>query len=191
MKPILVRCILLGAVLCAACQDGPEADEEAPGEDQPIDLFAPEGESLRLAKEPILVVGLEESLPLDRVRGAVFFGDGIAIANSGSSEILIVDSAGRLVSRRGGKGDGPGGYRYLDSFARHKDGLIAFDGGHVLLTVLDSTAECVSGTDVARAGGVALRNGGGGWRRGREGGGGGMGRADIGVELVSLVTQAG
>lgn len=149
MKPTLVRCILLSAVLCAACRDGPESGEEAPGDDQPTDLFAPEGESLRLAKEPILVVGLDESLPLDRVRGAVFFGDGIAIANSGSSEILIVDSAGRLVSRRGGKGDGPGEYRYLDSFARHKDGLIAFDGWHLRLTVLDSSGEYVSGTKIS------------------------------------------
>ncbi len=100
-KRMLVRYMLLYAVLGTACKGGRESAEEAPGNDQTTDLFAPEGESLRLSPEPIIVVGLEESLPLDRVTGAVFFGDGIAIANRGTSAVLILDSTGRLVSRQG------------------------------------------------------------------------------------------
>ena len=56
--------------------------------------------SLRIAAEPSLVVGSDESLPLARVSGAVFFGDGIAIADRGSREVLILDATGRLLAGR-------------------------------------------------------------------------------------------
>ena len=95
-------------VLCAACL-GDASDPGATGSTAAADLFSPwpgDG-SLRIAAEPSLVVGSDESLPLARVSGAVFFGDGIAIAHPRSHEVLILDAAGRLHSRHGRKGDGP------------------------------------------------------------------------------------
>lgn len=123
-KPALaVSCL----VLFAACLDessGPEATDRAAA----ADLFAPwpGDESFRLASEPSVVVGLDESLPLDGSIGAVFFGDGIAIANRLSREVLILDAAGELRSRHGRRGEGPGDYINLSGIARHADGLITW-----------------------------------------------------------------
>ena len=67
----------------------------------------PGDESLRIAAEPDVVVGLDESLPLDSYIQAVFFRDRIVIARM-SREILILDGAGGLLSRHGRRGKGPG-----------------------------------------------------------------------------------
>ena len=76
-------------VLCAACV-GESSDPGATGRAPVVDLFSPwpGDESLRTAAEPSLVVGSDESLPLGRVSGAVFFGDGIAIADILAYEVL-------------------------------------------------------------------------------------------------------
>ena len=134
-------------VLCAACQGEP-SDPGAAGRAAAVDLFAPwpGDESFRIAAEPSLVVGSDESLPLDVVSGAVFFGDGIAIANSLSREVLILDAAGRLLSRQGRFGDGPGEYKNLAGIARHADGLITWDGNHFRVTRLDSSGGYIGET---------------------------------------------
>ena len=79
-----------------------EPDPGATGRAATADLFSPwpGDESFRIAAEPSLVVGSDESLPLARVSGAVFFGDGIAIADGQSYEVLILDAAGRLLAGR-------------------------------------------------------------------------------------------
>ena len=134
-------------VLYAACVDEPSAPGATDRAAVP-DLFSPWlGEvSLRLAAEPSLVVGLDESLPLGRVSGAVFFGDGIAIADVQSDEVLIVDAAGRLLSRHGRNGEGPGEYKSLAGIARHADGLITWDTYHFRITRLDASGEYVGET---------------------------------------------
>ncbi len=134
-------------VLCAACL-GDASDPGATGRAAAADLFSPwpGDESLRIAAGPSLVVGLDESLPLDVVSGAVFFGDGIAIANSLSREVLILDAAGRLLSRHGRFGDGPGEYKNLAGIARHADGLITWDGNHFRVTRLDSSGAHIGET---------------------------------------------
>ena len=136
-KPILaLSCV----VLCAACLGEP-SDPEAAGRAAAADLFSawPGDESWRIATEPSLVVGSDESLPLGRVTGAVFFGDGIAIADVMSYEVLILDAAGRLLSRHGRKGEGPGDYMNLASIARHADGLVISDAFHLRITRLDAS----------------------------------------------------
>ena len=78
-KPIrTVSCL----VLFAACLGEP-SDPGVTGRAEVADLFSewPGDQSFRIAAEPSLVVGSDESLPLGRVSGAVFFGDGIAIAD--------------------------------------------------------------------------------------------------------------
>ena len=134
-------------VLCAACL-GDASDPEAAGRAAAADLFSPwpGDESLRIAAEPSVVVGSDESLPLGRVSGAVFFGDGIAIADVQSHRVLILDAAGRLLSQHGRQGDGPGEYKFLAGIARHADGLITWDGYHFRVARLDASGRYVGET---------------------------------------------
>ena len=149
-KPILaVSCL----VLCAACLDEP-SDPAATGSAEVVDLFSPwpGDESLRIAAEPSLVVGSDESLPLGRVSGAVFFGDGIAIADVMSYEVLILDAAGRLLSRHGRQGEGPGDYMNLAGIARHADGLVTSDASHLRVTRLDASGGYIGDTKLTLVG---------------------------------------
>ena len=139
---LAVSCV----VLCACL--GERSDPEATGRAEAADLFSawPGDESFRIAAEPGLVVGLDESLPLGRVSGAVFLGDGIAIADVQSYEVLILDAAGRLLSRHGRKGEGPGEYMNLASIARHADGLVTWDAYHLRVTRLDASGGYIGQT---------------------------------------------
>ena len=56
-----------------------------------------------------------EEIPLYRVQGTRFLPDGgIVVANAGTSEVMVLDNAGTLVTRFGGRGDGPGEFRRID-----------------------------------------------------------------------------
>ncbi len=141
------RLFAMVAVVAAACQ-GEASDPGATGRAAAADQFSPwpgDG-SLRIAAEPSLVVGSDESLPLGRVSGAVFFGDGIAIADVQSDEVLILDAAGRLLSRHGRYGDGPGDYKFLNGIARHAGGLITWDANLFRVTLLDASGGYVGDT---------------------------------------------
>ncbi len=144
-------------VLCAACQGEP-SDPGAAGREAVADLFSPwpGDESFRIAAEPSLVVGLDESLPLGRVSGAVFFADGIAIADGQAYEVLILDAAGRLLARHGRNGEGPGEYKNLAGIARHADGLITWDAYHFRVTRLDASGRYVGETKLRTRGYVRI-----------------------------------
>ena len=150
-KPLLVvSCV----ALCAACLDEP-SDPGATGRAAAADLFSawPGDESLRIAAEPSLVVGSDESLPLGRVSGAVFFGDGVAIADRMSYEVLILDAAGRLLARQGRKGEGPGDYMNLNAIARHADGLVTSDASFLFrATRLDASGRYIGETKLSPVG---------------------------------------
>ena len=153
-KPLLVvSCV----ALCAACLDD-ASEPAATGSAEVVDLFSPwpGDESLQIAAEPSLVVGSDESLPLGRVSGAVFFGDGIAIADAMSYEVLILDAAGRLLSRHGRKGEGPGDYMNLAAIARHGDGLVTWDAYHIRVTRLDASGVYVGQTKLRPVGGYRM-----------------------------------
>ncbi|MDE2796197.1 MAG: hypothetical protein OXL34_15380 [Gemmatimonadota bacterium] len=151
LKPLLaVSCL----VLYAACLDEP-SDPGATGRPAAVDLFSawPGDESFRIAAGPSLVVGSDESLPLGRVSGAVFFGDGIAIADVMSYEVLILDAAGRLLSRHGRKGEGPGDYMNLAAIARHADGLVTSDASFLMrATRLDASGRYIGDTKLGPIG---------------------------------------
>ena len=151
------RLFAMVAVVAAACQDEP-SDPGATGRAAAVDLFSawPGDESFRIAAEPSLVVGSDESLPLGRVSGAVFFGDGIAIADGQSYEVLVLDAAGRLLTRQGRNGEGPGEYKYLAGIARHADGLITWDAYHFRVTRLDASGGYVGETKLRRRGRVRI-----------------------------------
>ena len=150
-KPLLVvSCV----ALCAACLDEP-SDPRATGRAEAADLFSewPGDESLRIAAEPSLVVGSDESLPLGWVSGAVFFGDGVAIADRMSYEVLILDAAGRLLARQGRKGEGPGDYMNLNAIARHADGLVTSDASFLFrATRLDASGRYIGETKLSPVG---------------------------------------
>ena len=149
-KPMFaVSCL----VFFAACLDE-SSDPGATGRAAVVDMFSawPGDESLRTAAEPSLVVGSDESLPLGRVSGAVFFGDGIAIADAMSYEVLILDAAGQLLSRQGRHGEGPGDYISLAGIARHADGLITWDAYHFRVTRLDASGRYVGETKLRTRG---------------------------------------
>lgn len=84
-------------------------------------------------QEPDLVVGMAEGPagPLFRVRGVAGTAAGdVVVMNAGSSELIVLDSSGRLAERRGGRGEGPGEYlepTLVPSFAQ--DSLLVFDQG--------------------------------------------------------------
>ncbi len=138
-------------VLCAACLDEPP-DPGTTGRPAAADLFSAwlGDESFRIAAEPSVVVGSDESLPLGRVSGAVFFGDGIAIADIQFRQVLILDAAGRLLSRHGRNGEGPGEYKFLAGIARHAEGLITWDANHFRATLLDASGGYVGETRITR-----------------------------------------
>ncbi|MDE2975481.1 MAG: 6-bladed beta-propeller [Gemmatimonadota bacterium] len=142
---LAVSCV----VLCATCVEGPSDDPLATtGRPAAADLFSgwSGDESFRIAAEPSLVAGSDESLPLGRVSGAVFFGDGIAIADLQSYEVLVLDAAGRLLYRQGRRGEGPGEYVYLAGIARHADGLVTSDAYHMRVTRLDASGRYIGQT---------------------------------------------
>ena len=77
--------------------------------------------SWQVAPIPEVVIGASSSsiedsdeIPLHRVQGARFLPDGgIVVANAGTSEVLVFDTAGTLASRFGGQGEGPGELRNI------------------------------------------------------------------------------
>ncbi|MDE2873937.1 MAG: 6-bladed beta-propeller [Gemmatimonadota bacterium] len=150
-KPLLVVSCL---ALCGACLEDP-SDPGTTGSTAAADLFSawPGDESFRIAAEPSLVVGSDESLPLGRVSGAVFFGDGIAIADRMSYEVLILDAAGRLLSRHGRRGEGPGDYMNLAAITRHADGLVTSDASFLMrATRLDASGRYIGDTKLGPVG---------------------------------------
>lgn len=100
-------------------------------------LFDPRGTPARLADKPVLTIGDSDALPLDRVTGAVFLEDQLAIANGGYYQVLILDSVGQVVARQGQRGYGPGEYINLSGLVRHRNDLIAWDAYHGRATLLD------------------------------------------------------
>lgn len=81
------------------------------------------GPGWRLASTPEVVIGASsnpiedrDEIPLYRVQGARFLPDGgIVVANAGTSEVMVFDTAGTLVRRFGGRGEGPGELGSIDA----------------------------------------------------------------------------
>jgi hypothetical protein len=144
----LFRSAPLALILGAACEMPPESPEASSVGDHSPNLFTPPGEPSRMSDTPLLVLGASDTLPLHRVRDAVLFRGGVAVANGGSDEVLIFDESGRLVARQGQRGLGPGEYMSLAHVARYGDGLITWDRYNLRLTRLDARGEWVSETSV-------------------------------------------
>lgn len=86
-------------------------------------------EGLRLAPEPVLVIGPQqgEMYEFDRVAGSARLGDGrIVVADGGSTSLRFFDSTGNFLASVGRKGGGPGEFSRLEAFfALPGDTLVA------------------------------------------------------------------
>ena len=78
--------------------------------------------------------------PFHEVRAGAFLRDGsLLIANSGSSELVLIDSAGSRTRQIGRRGQGPGEYDYVNWLESKDDGsILVHDAGLLRLTTLNS-----------------------------------------------------
>lgn len=85
----------------------------------------------RLSAEPVLSVGAGDASPeleLYQVRDARWLDSSLLIANSGSSEVIVVDPRGTVRARFGSDGEGPGEFRALFQVeVVPPDSILAFD----------------------------------------------------------------
>ncbi len=139
---MLARALLFAVLVPAACKGLEEGEASVESASLPP-VFVALDSIDEVSRSPLLRVGSDESLPLYRVRGAVFFNGGIAIANSGGNEVLILDESGALIRRQGGRGTGPGEYMTLAGVAHRDGGLVTWDAYHRRLTLLDSDGQLV------------------------------------------------
>lgn len=132
---------LLVALLCGACHLSSEGGQHSDEASTVADIFASAEELMRLSPDPTFSVGGNGDLTLHRVRNAVFFRGGVAIAHS--NEVLFLDQRGNLVWRHGREGEGPGDYKTLYGISRYNECLLVWDIGLSRFTVLDADGEYV------------------------------------------------
>jgi hypothetical protein len=127
---------LLGVVqFCVACNSGLRDSGFAVRDSSGVrisvnaDSVWDTGDGWLLGTSPDIQVGTSETEPLFEVTTATFLpGNRIAFANSGTSEVIVLDSLGITILRLGRAGDGPGEFRSIDALHRGRgDSLIAFD----------------------------------------------------------------
>ncbi len=107
-------------------------------------------EHARIPSAPAVQIGSveDEATALYRVTGAVRMPDGgIAVANSGSGEIRLFDSAGRFLHSLGGVGGGPGEFGRLASLGVSSDGhILAYDSQIGRVSTFDPDSRTLIGS---------------------------------------------
>lgn len=100
--------------------------------------LAPFDQSAASAAPAVQLYSTRDNLELFRVLGAVFLPDGgLAIANSGSFEVLYLNDAGGLIRRFGREGDGPGEFGEVSKVGLTTDGVVwVFDRRRGRLTAI-------------------------------------------------------
>ena len=78
---------------------------------------------------PTLVYStLQSDIPLFRVTAAILLdGGGVALANSGAREVLLLAADGSLDNRAGGPGEGPGEFGEITTMVKALDGFLVYD----------------------------------------------------------------
>ncbi len=147
-------CLILSALVLAGfgCRDaGRERDGLDSGADTPATstLDSAGVAIVRIAGlQELALPGLNrrqlystsEEVDLHQVAGAVFLPDSsLAIANGGSSQVLLLDPLGSVLERAGREGEGPGEYVDIAWIGVGADGMLAvFDGRLRRFTFLDA-----------------------------------------------------
>jgi len=99
--------------------------------------------ALWMLSEPTLEIGVVEGDPnyeLHQAISSVRLPDGrIVVSNAGSQEIRFYDSDGQFLAKAGGRGGGPGEFRWLSRVYRYgADSIMALDNGANRLSVFDT-----------------------------------------------------
>jgi len=110
----------------------------------------PADESWRLAPQPVLSlgsVGGEADDAFGSVMGAIRFDSGeIMVADGMSKELLLFSDGGTLLTRSGGRGEGPGEFRVIRSIHRCADDFaLVYDPAAFRMSVFEPTGQ-FSGT---------------------------------------------
>jgi hypothetical protein len=100
-----------------------------------VDIDPPD--HLRLGRRPVFRVGWDESeFTFETVRDGRFLQDGsTVVADGGQGQIVWISADGRLVRTWGGRGDGPGEFRWLNSILVNRDSVHAFDDNLRRITI--------------------------------------------------------
>lgn len=104
---------------------------------------------------PVVSIGVAEGEPayeLHRASDAIALRDGrIIVANSGSSELRVFDSAGVYLKSIGRQGSGPGEFRgTITLFPHAGDSLVVYDNGNGRLSVFTAEGEYVRLLEIDR-----------------------------------------
>lgn len=107
--------------------------------------LAPDGVAQWSVDEIFTTAAPATRLELFQVTGARFLENGtLALANSGTGEILVIDTLGTLLRRMGGKGAGPGEFTWISGLDVDTSGhVIAYDPRQGRLTRLTSDGAVV------------------------------------------------
>ncbi len=166
IAPLERLCRLVGLLWLTfslpACADTPTPQISAVRDSAGIRIVdniypALEGESRwRLSSAPSLSIGEVE--PLYGVVGAVSLRDGrIVIADAGSKRLLYFDSDGAIITRVGGKGEGPGEFSNLaDLRPLLEDSVAAFEGRPHSYSVFDPDGRFVRRVNLENPLGVGV-----------------------------------
>lgn len=95
-----------------------------------------------LAEQPSVEIGVVEGPPeyeRHNATSSVVLPSGrIVVANTGTQEVRFYDSEGKFVARSGGRGTGPGEFRWLMRvYGVGPDSVMAFDGAGSRFSVFD------------------------------------------------------
>jgi hypothetical protein len=110
-----------------------------------------------VSESPVVTVGSPNSAPgeeLFRVARAVRRSDGaIVVANAGTSDLRVYGRDGRLRSRSGREGDGPGEFRSVGGLVRlGGDSLMVWDYRAMQVSVYDENVDLVRTVNLAGQG---------------------------------------
>lgn len=138
----------MGLVL-TACGDAPSSDVAPLVSDSAgvriVRHTARPATRLTVGRQPDLMLGVraDGADALYRVRGgAILDGGGVAVANSGSSEVLYFSPEGELVHRAGGEGQGPSEFSNILWLQDEGQGSLAvYDAGNMKIAHMDYDGE--------------------------------------------------
>ena len=145
-----------GVLSCAAIACGDASSEP---EDQPpnevlvsdsagitnIALGRVEELSVPLLEANLVFSTRDLGIELFWVGDAVLLGnDGLALANTGSSEVFLFSGDGSITARVGGQGEGPGEFSDITTLLATDEGFLAYDARLTRLTEFSASGEYVT-----------------------------------------------
>lgn len=133
------QALLIGALALATASCGRDADTRGATESRAVEV-TDSGAVMEVALGRVESLSAPELTPtllhstsqrdieLFRITAAVLLdGGGVALANSGTREVLLLADDGSVDNRTGGHGEGPGEFEEITSMVRSPDGFLVYD----------------------------------------------------------------